>query len=205
LPLDADLLSLHRDEIERAVLHDRFLHLVTVGSCSISPVRHGALSEITGVNNGLKRASVRSPCDHYHHLTPWLAKPFTPRPLRHTERCSTRLTARARASSFLDHQSSFADVPSCTTVLVGATDSGRMHQLVVFSSAAVPCACPFYPLSGTCGPVRGVLPVLSITTKKHILKEDISRSLSISHIPQFQLEEREYVAQRGPSREKRSG
>ena len=85
-----NFISLHVHQVQSPLFNDFLMHLLTMGSCSIAPIRHGSFIQIKGVHNGLDWASIRQERDDNHNEIHRFAQALEHRSLTDDSRCVCR-------------------------------------------------------------------------------------------------------------------
>src|SRR6266852_5822124 len=91
----SNFVRLNMHQVKLPFLKHLLMNLVTMCSCSISPIGHGSFIQPEGMHNGLDRASIRHEGHHDHDQLHWLAQPLKHRSPTRVEGLFADLTAIA--------------------------------------------------------------------------------------------------------------
>src|SRR5579862_3701462 len=114
-----NLIRLHMMGLDLSLFHDRLMHLLAMLSCSLLPLRYGALIQSIGVNNRLDWAAIRKQAHHDHDQFRRCAQSFHHR----ASSCAEGLLACAAAIALwlirMNTNVALSDFASCGTRLIG--------------------------------------------------------------------------------------
>ncbi len=125
----AYLVGLNMHQIQLSLLHQFLVHLLAMGSRSITPRRHGSFIQTEGMHDGLDRASIGQ---QGHDDDGQLFR--FPQPLKHgasssAERLFAHLAPIALSVAIMDHNRAQLSLASCATHRIGAKYIRRVHWL----------------------------------------------------------------------------
>src|SRR5436190_18106522 len=104
------------------------MHLFTLLASSISPAGHRSFIQPEGMDNGVKRTSIRQKRHHDDDQVGRFAQPSKHRALLRTERFPTGFAPIAWPFSTMDHNIALPDLSSCFAFLIRAELSGSVHR-----------------------------------------------------------------------------
>jgi len=110
-----NLIRLNMHQVQFSLLDHLLMHLVAMGSCSISPVGHRPFIQPEGLDNGLDRTPIRQECHNDHDQFDGFAQPLKHRSPTDTERLFTDPTAIALALAIMDRELARTSLASCRT------------------------------------------------------------------------------------------
>src|SRR5260370_7107634 len=114
-------------QVQFSLLDHLLMHLVAMGSCSISPVGHRPFIQPEGLDNGLDRTPIRQECHNDHDQFDGFAQPLKHRSPTDTERLFTDPTAIALALAIMDRELAPTSFASCRTPRIRPTSTQPVH------------------------------------------------------------------------------
>ncbi|GAC1306240.1 MAG: hypothetical protein NVSMB27_44690 [Ktedonobacteraceae bacterium] len=155
-----NFIRLHVHQVQSPLFNDFLMHLLTMGSCSITPICHGSFIQPVSMHNGLHWASIRQEGDDNHNEIPRFAQALQHRSSTGTEGLFADLTAVALPFAIMNADVALCFLASCGTHLIRAKLLRRIHRLCTclhMLQYAYGCLLfqPLLPFS----PDSGVLPV----------------------------------------------
>ena len=115
-----NFISLNVHQVQSPLFNDFLMHLLTMGSCSIAPIRHGSFIQPKGMHNGLDWASIRQERDDNHNEIHRFPQALEHRSPAGTESVFTDLTAVALPFTIMNDDVALFFLASCGTRLIRA-------------------------------------------------------------------------------------
>ncbi len=155
----SNFVRLNMHQVKLPLLKHLLMNLVTMCSCSISPIGHGSFIQPEGMHNGLDRASIRHEGHHDHDQLHWLAQPLKHRSPTRVEGLFADLTAIALPFAIMDDDGALFSLASCRTHRIRAKYFRRVHRLccVFLHRHILPMDSDFFK-SPSLSPLSGALP-----------------------------------------------
>src|SRR5439155_7804704 len=124
-----DFIRLHVHQVQSPLFNELLVHLLTMSSCSITPIRHGAFIQLKGMYNGLHWASIRQQSDDNDNEIHRFAQALQHRSSTGTEGVFAHLTAVALPLAIMNADVALFFLASCGTRLIRAKLLRRVHRL----------------------------------------------------------------------------
>ncbi len=124
-----NFIGLNVHQVQLPVFNDLLMHLVTMRSRSIAPIRHRPFIQAKSMDNSLKRASIGEQGHHNHDELHRFTQALEHRCLSGAERFFARFAAIALPFAIMDDDVAQTSLASCRTHRIGAKCFRRVHWL----------------------------------------------------------------------------
>ena len=125
----SNFIGLNVHQVQLPLFNDLLVHLLTMGSRSIAPVRYGSFIQTKGMHNGLDWASIGQERHDHHDEVSGFTQALKHRSPMDAEGVFADLTAITLPSAIMNDDMALFSLASCGTRLIGAKLVRRVHRL----------------------------------------------------------------------------